>query len=82
MGSPGWGTPGSRSPDFPSRTEPNQPLAENQAGMNLLAKLTNTLECVRDRPVEHDTSKAPKYDRQSNVEYFLDQFYEVAEANQ
>ena len=59
--------------------QPPQPDGE-PAGLDVLARLANALERIggRDRaPV----FKAPKYNGTGDIEYFLDQFNEVAEAN-
>ena len=59
---------------------PAQPAAPPPAGMDVLARLANALEAIggRDRA---PTYKAPKFHGLGDVEYFLDQFHEVAEAN-
>ena len=48
--------------------------------VNLLARLTQALERIGER-APRATFKSPKYDGTGDVEYFLDQFHEVAEAN-
>ena len=61
------------------RNQPSRP--GNQADMNLWERLADVLERMRQGPAPRDAFKAPKYNGQGDMEYFLDQFHEVAEAN-
>ena len=63
----------------PKKNQPNRP--SNQAGMKLLERLTDVLEFMRKGSAPRDTFKAPRYNGQGDVEYFLDQSQEVVEAN-
>ena len=59
-----------------------QPPAGEQAGLDVLARLANALERIGGREWSPAPAfKAPKYNGTGDVEYFLDQFNEVAEAN-
>ena len=67
---------------------PGQPGAQQQspvgeqAGLDVLARLANALERRGGRNrAPAPAFKAPKYNGTGDVEYFLDQFSEVAEAN-
>ena len=54
-----------------------------QAGANLLERLTDALVRIgeQDRAPQRGAYKAPKFNGIGEVEYFLDQFMEVADAN-
>ena len=59
---------------------PQQP-AGNAAGVDLLARLTNVLERMGGGQPLRPGFKAPKFDGSGDVEYFIDQFTEVAVGN-
>ena len=69
------GPPPAANPPGDQQAVPQPPAADN-----LLARLTQALERIGER-APRATSKAPKYDGTGDVEYFLDQFHEVAETN-
>ena len=83
---PALGDGAAQGPQAPA--DPGQPGAQQQppvgeqAGLDVLARLANALERIggRDR-APAPVFKAPKYNGTGDVEYFLDQFTEVAEAN-
>ena len=67
---------GPQAPAGPGQlgAQPQAPAGE-QARLDVLAKLTNALERIGGR------DRAPKFNGTGDVEYFLDQFNEVAETN-
>ena len=66
-------------PNLPGQAQ-QPPL---QAGADLLERLTDALVRIgeRDRAPQRGAYKAPKFYGTGDVEYFLDQFMEVADAN-
>ena len=67
--------PPAANPRGDQQAAPQPPAADN-----LLARLTQALERIGER-APRATFKAPKYDGVGDVEYFLNQFHKVAEAN-
>ena len=65
----------------PGQAQNQAGAQDNQARMELFGRLTDTLERVGNGQPRRDSYKASKYEGLGDLEYFIDQFLDVAEAN-
>ena len=72
----------------PANNNPTPGQAQNQAGaqdnqarMELFGRLPDALERLGNGQPRRESYKTPKYEESGALEYFIDQFLDVAEAN-